>query len=113
MVTVTGFQKRKNSEGGSFLVLTIEGGVMLNKSETSGNWFASTMKTNIVASMDENSCQALVGQQLPGTIIKKEVKEYAYTIPSSGEQVILNYKYEYVNDDEVSESVEAPEELLG
>lgn len=99
-VTVTGYQKKKNSEGGSFYVLQIEGGVNISKSETTGNYFASTMKTNIVASMDETSCKALIGSQLPGTIIKKEVMPYSYTVPSTGEEIMLNYKYEYVAEDE-------------
>lgn len=99
-VTVTGYQKKKNSEGGSFFVLQIEGGVNITKSETSGNYFATTMKTNIVASMDEVSCKALIGSELPGTVIKKEVAPYSYTIPSSGEEVMLNYKYEYVAEEE-------------
>ncbi len=99
MVTITGYHKRKNQEGGSFLVLTIEGGVTMSQSESTGNWIASTLKTNIIASMDEKTCMTMIGQQLPGTIERKACAPYSYTIPSTGEEKTLNYTYEYSSDD--------------
>lgn len=99
MVTIIGYQKRKNQEGGSFLVLQIEGGVTMTQSESTGTWFAGTLKTNIVASMDEKTCVTMIGQELPGTILKISCDPYSYTIPSTGEQKTLNYTYEYSGED--------------
>ena len=94
-VTVTNYLKKKNSEGGSFLVLTIEGGVQMRQSQDTGNWFASSLKTNILANMDEASCRAMIGKELPGTIIKKKCPPYSFTIPSTGEERTLDYTFDY------------------
>lgn len=98
-VTIIGYQKKKNQEGGSFLVLNIEGGVVMSQSESTGSWFASTMKTSIVASMDEKTIMGMIGQTLPGTIIKKQCPPYSYTIPSTGEDKTLDYTYEFCPED--------------
>lgn len=99
MVTVVKYERKNNKEGGSFLLLTIEGGVTMSKSETTGTWFAQTLKTNILANMDEKSAKALVGQKIPGKIIKRQCTPYTYCIPTTGEEKLLDYTYEYDCDE--------------
>ncbi|MFM7024429.1 MAG: hypothetical protein ACKOXB_15785 [Flavobacteriales bacterium] len=100
MVTITGYSKKDSPSGGKFIVLHLEGGVQMVRSEESGTWFASALKTNIIASVDEKTCKTLVGTQLPGTIIKKKVTPYKYTVPSTGEERMLDYRYEYINEEQ-------------
>lgn len=95
MVTVVNYERKHNRDGGSFLVLNIEGGIQMTKSESTGAWFAQTLKTNILANMDEKSAKAMIGTQIAGKIVKKECKPYVYTIPTTGEEKMLNYTYEY------------------
>jgi hypothetical protein len=97
-VIVTGYQKKKGANG-SFLVLTLEGGVEMKKNATTGGYFASAMKTNLLASMDEKACKGLVGQQFPGNIVKQQCTPYAYVVPSTGEEKMLDYKYMYTNEE--------------
>jgi len=100
-VLVTAYQKKQNSKGGNFMVLTVEGGVVMQKNEQTGSWVAQALRTNIIANLDERSCEALVGKSLPGTVIKKNVAPYTFRT-ANGEERMLNYKYEYLNDDEDS-----------
>ena len=98
MVTVTGYTKKDSASGSKFIVLHLEGGLQMVKSET-GTWFASALKTNVIASVDEKTVKTLVGTQLQGSIIKQKCNPYKYTVPSTGEERLLDYKYEYVDNE--------------
>ena len=100
-VLVTDYQKKQNSKGGNFMVLTVEGGIIMQKNQQTGSWVAQALRTNIIANLDEKSCKALVGKSLPGTVIKKFVAPYTFRM-ANGDERVLNYKYEYMNDDEDS-----------
>jgi hypothetical protein len=107
MVTIVGFEKKRSKNGGSFLVLTVEGGVKVERSESTGNWFAQTLKTNILASMDEATAKALIGSQLPGKIVKKRCSPYTYVIPNTGEERVLEYTYEYVQTTDDNQEIKS------
>ena len=58
------------------------------------NYYAQSMKTNIIASMDIKSCKSIVGEKLPGEIAKKNCDPYSFTT-ADGISKTLNYTYEY------------------
>ena len=95
MVTITNYQVKKNQRNESFIILNLISDVVMEKSVTTGNWFANTYKANIVASFDEESAKHMLGQRLPGQILKVKCKPYVHTIRSTGKQVELNYTFEY------------------
>ncbi len=95
MVTVTNYFQRKNSEGKSFIVLEIEGGLQVIQSPTTGNLYASVSKCTIPCSFDEPTAQRLIGTTMPGTIEKVPCKPYSYVSPKTKEMVTLDYKYHY------------------
>jgi hypothetical protein len=101
MVKITKYTVKKNKDGGKFIVLTITGGVSVQRSETTGNPFVSTLKTNILANVDEQTAKAMIGQELPGSIVKQACEPYQYTTPD-GETKLLEYSYQYLEEEEVA-----------
>ena len=78
------------------------------KSQKTGNFYAQTMKTNIIASMDFDTCKMMVGEKVPGTIGKKNCPPYQYTTPD-GSKKTLNYTYVYLEIEESDEGVDQHE----
>jgi hypothetical protein len=95
MVQVIGWQKRHKENGDSFNVLNLQGGVEMMKSSTTGKFYATARKANLVCTFNEAMCQSLVGQQLPGTIEKQKCEPYEYAIPNSDEKVMLTHTFVY------------------
>lgn len=98
MVTISGYELKKNQKGEKFTVLNLISDVVMERSPNTGNWFANTYKANIVASFDDDTAKLMVGKQLKGNIIKKECEAYQYTVKSTGKKVTLNYTFVYVED---------------
>ena len=63
------------------------------KSLKTGKFYATARKANLVCTFNDATCEALVTKELSGTIEKVECEAYEYTIPSSGEVIVLNYNY--------------------
>ena len=103
MVTITGFQTKKRSDGTTFNVLNLLGGVEAIMSKN-GKPYLSARKANMICGLSETECQALVNTKLPGLIVKKECEEYSYVVPGSNESVMLNYTYAY--DPNATETME-------
>ena len=78
------------------------------KSESTGNWFCQVSKCNIIASFGEPTAKAMLGQSMCGSIVKVDCEPYTYKIPNTGEEKVLNYTYEYVEDDVTDIQSEAP-----
>lgn len=100
MVQVTGWQKRQKENGESFNILILQGGIEMVKSSTTGKFYATARKTNLVCTFNEAMYESMVGQQLPGTIEKTKCDPYEYSIPGSNETVTL--KHTFVNNPEPS-----------
>lgn len=96
MVTVSGYEQKRNQRGERFVVLNLVSEVVMEKSSNTGNYFANIYKANIVASFDEETAKLMAGQQLPGTIIKKDCEPYEYVVKSTGAKKILSHTFEYV-----------------
>ena len=113
MVTVSGYEQKKNQRGEKFIVLNLISDVVMEQSTNTGNWFANTYKANIVASFDEDTAKLMVGKQLPGSIIKQECDPYEYVIKSTGKKKILSHTFEYVeNGKDVYSDAAAPSDEI-
>ncbi len=95
MVTIVDFVKRTSSDGRAYFALVVTGGIEFIKSKESSNFYATSRKASIASTFDENTCKALLGQKLPGQIERVTVEPYEYTIKSTGEVIILDFKYRF------------------
>ncbi|WP_418510387.1 hypothetical protein [Corallibacter sp.] len=98
MVRIVNFNERQSDDGSTFFALTIQGGVELVQSRETGNFYATTRRTSIPSTFDEETCKALLGSEIPGQIVKKSCEPYSFTIKETGEVVELSHRFEYVPD---------------
>lgn len=96
MVRIVNFNERESEDGSTFFALTIQGGVELVKSRETGNFYATARKTSIPSTFDKETCQALLGSEIPGEIVKQPCEPYSYTIKETGEIIELSHRFKYV-----------------
>lgn len=96
MVRIINFKERESQDGSTFFALTIQGGVELIKSKETGNFYATARRTSIPSTFDKETCEALIGSELPGQIVKHQCEPYSHTIKETGEVIELSYRFEYV-----------------
>jgi hypothetical protein len=98
MLTVTNYQKRVNKEGKEYLTLQIEGGLEFLQSSQTGRFYATVRKSTMTAFFSETVAAGLIGCQVPGQIIRTEVDPYNYTVPETGEVLLLSHRWLYAPD---------------
>ena len=103
MVKVIAFEKRTSADGRKFNVLILQGGIDLVKSKRTGKSYLTAHKVIIVCTMDEESAREQVGTKLHGTIQKVACEPYEFTIPQSGEKIMLDYTFQYSPETETME----------
>jgi hypothetical protein len=103
MVTVVNYVKRNSGAQKQFNALVLQGEVEMVQSKSSGRFYATARQCTISCTFNEVMCQALIGKSLPGTIEKMECDEYEYTLPETGEVIMLNYTYYYNPSDKTIE----------
>ena len=107
-VIVVGYEKKKSAKGGSFIIIKVEGGVQSIFNEQTKKWYLTSMKTNIIASIDETTCKNLVGTELPGTIVKQKCMPYNYTVPLSGKTLTIAHRFVYQGELQLTEEIPMP-----
>ena len=75
--------------------MILQGDVEFVTSQSSGMPYAMVPKCSMPATFDEATCKAMVGKQIPGSIIKQECEPYEYMVPRTKEVVMLDYNYVY------------------
>lgn len=98
MVKIVDYAFRTSNEGKEFYALTLQGGVEVIKS-SNGNSYVTVRKCSLPTTFDEQTCKSLLGTELPGSIKKVDSEPYEYTVPSTGEVIILTYRFEYVQEE--------------
>jgi hypothetical protein len=93
MVTIIGYKECISNAEKVFYSLVLQGELSVSQSE-SGNMYLTANKASIMTSFTEQYCISLVGKQLPGHIKKVSCEGYEY-LTSTGETVVLDYRYEY------------------
>lgn len=61
MVTITDYNKRQNTAGDTFFTLTLQSGIELVRSKSTGKLYATAKKTTISSTFDEQTCKSLLG----------------------------------------------------
>lgn len=95
MVTVIGFQKRKNAKDEVFHTLELQGGVEMLRAVNTGKYYAHARKATITSTLDELTCKELIGTKFPGAIKKMDCDEYNYQVPGTNDIIILKHNYQY------------------
>lgn len=98
MVRIIGYKQRQKEDGELFYALELQGGVELIKSKTTGNFYATAKKASLPSTFEKETCEALIGTDLPGNIIKEECEPYDYTIKETGEEITLFHRWVYVSE---------------
>ncbi len=106
MVTIISYNERQTESGKKFYALTVQGGVEMVLSHTTGNFYATAKKASIPSTFDEATCQALLGTTMSGKVEKKPCEPYEYTIKDSGEVIELSHRYVYVPESNASKTVD-------
>ncbi len=99
MVRIIGFQERKKEDGTSFYVLELQGGIETVISQTTGNMYLTAKKATLPSTFDKVTCQALIGTDMEGQIVKEVCEPYLYTIKETGEEITLQHRYVYKQGD--------------
>ena len=98
MVRIIGFKEVVSNEGKTFNSLVLQGGVEIIHS-ASGNIYATARKANLASAFDAETCQSLIGTELDGSIEKQECVPYEYTVPQTGEILVLCHHYSFVPEE--------------
>lgn len=100
MVRIIKYSERTSDDGKSFFTLDVQGGIEMVKSKSTGNFYATARKTSITTTFDEQTCNALVGTEMPGSVEKEECDAYEYTVKDTGEVIELSHRFVYVPEKE-------------
>ena len=78
MVQVTNYAVRERKDGTTFIALEITGGLEIQQSQTTGNFYATVKKCSIPSTFDENIAKTMIGQQIDGEVVRVETDPYEY-----------------------------------
>lgn len=95
MVTIINYKQRQKEDGTTFYILEVQGGIEMVMSQTTNQFYATSKKASITSTFDELTCQALIGTQMQGNIIKQDCEPYEYTVKNTGEVIVLNHRFVY------------------
>lgn len=114
MVTITNYKEREKEDGTSFYVLEVEGGFDLVRSQTTGNYYATSKRAFIPTTFGKVTCSKLVGKELEGEIVKQECDPYEYTVKETGEILILTHRWLFLpgNPESVKQEGKPREEYI-
>ena len=102
MVKIVDYKARVSMEGKPFFALVLQGGIEIVKS-ASGNSYATAKTASMPTTFTEEVCKGLIGSELPGNIVKVVTDPYEYTVPETGEVLLLSHRFEYVEQEPAKE----------
>lgn len=106
MVRIVNYQKRTTEEGKEFFTLELQGGIEIVKSQETGKNYMTARKASMSCTFDEATCKSLIGTELPGSVKKVDCEEYEYTIKDTGEVITLTHRFEYVEQETPTHTLE-------
>jgi hypothetical protein len=95
MVKIIGYKERTSKEGKTFNALELQGCVEIITSAR-GGMYATARRTSVATTFDAETCQSLIGTEIPGTIEKQDCEPYEYTVEKTGEVLTLFHRYVYL-----------------
>ena len=113
MVKITGYREVAKQDGSTFIALELSAGVEMLQSSTTGSFYAKMKKCNLPASFDAHTAESLIGQELPGDIVRVSCDSYEYLSPNTGEIMTLHHTYAYrpegsmelISNEQINEAV--------
>ena len=95
MVTVTSCLERQRTDGTTFAVLEISGGVELVQSQTTQRDYATLRKCTIPFTGSIETAKMMIGQKIEGDIVRVICEPYQFTNPRTGEVIQLQHSWAY------------------
>lgn len=95
MVTVIGYAVRQRKDGTTFIALELSGGLEMQQSQTTGNFYATTKRCSIPSTFDENFAKMMVGEKIEGDVVRVEADPYEFVNKRTGEIMLLQHSYAY------------------
>ncbi|WP_423154308.1 hypothetical protein [Riemerella anatipestifer] len=68
MVRIINYKQRVAEDGREFFALEISGGIEMVQSQTTGQYYATAKKAYITSTFDEETCKALIGTEMAGSV---------------------------------------------
>ena len=97
MVNVIDYAVRQRKDDGStFIALILQGGLSLVKSQNTGNYYATVKQCSIPSTFDETTAKQMVGERVPGSVVKKQCDTYERTNKETGEVLELSHRWVYL-----------------
>ena len=78
-------------------MLQVQGNVEMVQSKQTGRFYATAPKCRVSCTFDEQTARSLIGEQMPGKIVKEECDPYEY-VTEKGESLHLSYRWGYAPD---------------
>ncbi|WP_038005196.1 hypothetical protein [Tenacibaculum sp. 47A_GOM-205m] len=100
MVRIVDFKTYKREDETEFCVLIVQGGIEAVKSKETGSMYLTARKARVSSTFDVETCKALIGSELEGTVKKVEVEPYEYVDEKTGDILNLTHRYEYLTKDQ-------------
>lgn len=113
MVRITNYAERHNALGESFYALILQGGIEMVKSNTTGKFYATAKQASVTSTFDEETCKALIGSEMPGSIRKVPCTPFEYVVPETGEITTISSRWEYTQEGETLEENIFAGEVIG
>ncbi|MDY3338258.1 MULTISPECIES: hypothetical protein [Weeksellaceae] len=106
MVRIINYKQRVAEDGREFFALEISGGIEMVQSQTTGQYYATAKKAYITSTFDEETCKALIGTEMAGSVERQSCEPYEYTNRETGEVTILEHRYVYVPEKSPNPAIE-------
>lgn len=96
MVVVTDYALRtRASNGTKFISLQLEGDPIFVQSMETGRFYLTSKRASITSTFSESVAKAMIGKNLPGSIVRVQTDPYDFTVPETGEVIKLAHSYQY------------------
>ncbi len=95
MVTVKGYETVAKKDGTSFISLELNGSLEMIQSSNTGRFYATVRRCKIPSTFDAATAEGMVGQKIPGEIVRVSCNPYEYVSKSTGEVLTLQHTYAY------------------
>lgn len=105
MVRIISYKTRQREDGTNFNLLEVQGGIEMVLSQKTNQYYATAKKTFISSTFDEETCKALIGTELQGSVQKEDCEPYEYVIKETGESIIMQHRFVYIPDNITSSTM--------
>src|SRR5580700_8275590 len=95
MVIIKAAHERMSKDEKPFISLELIGDVELVQSQNTGRFYATVRRSFISSTFDLAIAKQFIGKRLPGNIVREECKSYEFTVPETGEQIMLSHSWVY------------------